>query len=60
MINGKIMPPTEPAVLPMPMTEATWERGKLSATVVKMFADQPWWAAAARLSSATMVHRLSM
>lgn len=32
-------------------------RGNMSDAVVKMFADQPWWAAAAKPTSNTPVHR---
>src|SRR5262245_34620017 len=47
------MPPIPPARPPMPTTEPTACFGNMSEAVVKMLADQPWWAAAARLTRAT-------
>ena len=47
------MPPTAPAILPIPTTELTARFGKMSDAVVKMCALQAWCAAAARLISAT-------
>src|SRR5665213_1503050 len=43
------MPPTDPAMPPMPVTEATTFLGNMSETVTKMFADQAWCAAQAML-----------
>src|SRR5687767_4809389 len=51
-------PPTAPAIPPIPVTDPTARRGKVSDTRVYRFADQPWWAAAARLMTATVAHRL--
>ena len=42
---------------PMPTTEPTARRGNMSEAIVKMFALQPWCAAAARLTSATATQR---
>ena len=42
----------------MPTTEPTACRGKVSDTVLKMLADQPWCAAAARLIRPTATHKL--
>ena len=50
------MPPAAPAMPPMPVTEPTALRGNISEAVVKRLADQPWCAAAARLSSAMATH----
>ena len=50
------MPPTAPAIPPMPTTEPTAYRGNMSEAMVKMFADQPWCAAAARVTKATASH----
>src|SRR5216684_5728858 len=52
------MPPTAPAAPPSPTTDPTACRGNMSEAVVKRFADQPWWAAAARLTMATAPHRV--
>ena len=52
------MPPTAPAMPPMPTTEPTARRGNMSEASVKMLADQPWCAAAARPTSSTATHRL--
>ena len=52
------MPPTEPAMPPMPTTEPTARLGNMSETSVNRLADQPWWAAAAIETSATAIHRL--
>ena len=38
------IPPTAPAMPPMPVTEATAFLGNMSETVVKMLADQAWCA----------------
>ncbi|MCY1496874.1 hypothetical protein D9M68_308260 [compost metagenome] len=54
------MPPSEPAIPPIPITEPTLVRGKLSVTVVNRLADQPWCAAAARLSRPTISHMESI
>src|SRR5207248_107741 len=51
------IPPIEPAMPPMPTTEPTARRGNMSDAIVKMFALQPWCAAAARLMSATASHK---
>src|SRR5262245_36660332 len=50
------MPPIPPARPPMPTTEPTACFGNMSEAVVKMLADQPWWAAAARLTRPTATH----
>ena len=47
------MPPIEPAIPPMPTTEATARLGNMSETVVNRFADQAWWAAPAMPISTT-------
>src|ERR1035437_7009980 len=47
------MPPTAPAMPPMPVTEATTFFGNMSETVVKMLADHAWWAAQAIAMVAT-------
>ena len=47
MIFAISMPPTAPAMPPKPTTEPTARRGNMSDENVKMFADQPWCAAAA-------------
>ena len=51
------IPPTDPAMLPMPVTEPTACRGNVSETSVNKFADQPWCAAAARLMMTTVLHK---
>src|SRR5688500_1918199 len=52
------MPPTAPAIPPRPTTDPTACRGNMSDAVVKRFADHPWCAAAAILTSATATQRL--
>src|SRR5205809_3439565 len=52
------MPPTAPAVPPMPTTDPTAWRGNMSDVSVNTLADHPWCAAAARLISATAPHML--
>src|SRR6185436_19715878 len=47
------MPPTAPAMPPMPVTEATAFLGNMSETVVKILADQAWCAAQAMAMVAT-------
>ena len=47
-LEGKGMPPTEPAMPPSPTTVATSFLGNMSETVVNRLADQAWWAEAAR------------
>src|SRR5215471_7760523 len=47
------MPPTAPAMPPMPTTDPTALRGNMSELVVKMLADHPWCAAAARPTKST-------
>src|SRR3954463_12286988 len=59
MYSEKIIPPTAPAVPPMPITEPTALRGNMSDGSVYRFADQAWCAAVARLMIATASHRLS-
>ena len=49
MILAISIPPTAPAKPPRPTTEPTAWRGNMSDVSVKRFADQPWWAEAARL-----------
>src|SRR5678815_2411477 len=51
-------PLTAPLIPPRPTTEATALCGNASEGKLNMFADQPWWAAAAMLTSATVSHRL--
>src|SRR5213594_1046485 len=53
MIAEKRKPPSPPAQPPMPTTEATVFDGNMSEAVVNRFADHPWWADVARLTSAT-------
>src|ERR1019366_3357090 len=48
-----ITPPMPPAMVPMPMTEATVFFGNMSETVVKRFADHAWCAAAPMQITAT-------
>src|ERR1041384_3839362 len=50
------MPPIAPAMPPMPTTEPTARLGNRSDESVKRFADQPWCAAAARLTMPTATH----
>ena len=50
------IPPTAPPKPPIPTTEPTARRGNMSDARVKMLADQPWWAAAARPMSPTAAH----
>src|ERR1700733_240154 len=52
------MPPTDPNIPPIPTTEDTARLGNISDAVVKILALQAWWAAAARLISATTVQML--
>src|SRR6195256_5539122 len=47
------MPPTAPAIPPMPTTEPTARRGNRSDVIVKTLADQPGCAEAANPMSAT-------
>jgi len=54
------IPTTAPAMSPKPTTDATTCRGNLSDAVVKMFAGQPWWVAAAKPASHTPVHRCAV
>src|ERR1700742_1660968 len=49
-------PPTEPAMLPMPVTEPTAVRGNISDTVVKRLADHPCCAPAATPSKPRAAH----
>ena len=51
-------PPTAPPMPPNPTTDATARWGKTSDGRLKMFADQPWCAAAAMLISVTASHKL--
>ena len=51
--RGNKMPPTEPAMLPMPTTELMALRGNISDAVVKILALQAWCAAIARAMSPT-------
>src|SRR5688572_32209376 len=53
------MPPNPPTAPPIPTTEPTALLGNTSEVVVNRFADQPWWAAVARLTSATASKALS-
>src|ERR1043166_9005602 len=50
------MPPTAPAMPPIPTTDPTALRGNMSEVSVNRLADQPWWAAAAKLIMSTAVH----
>src|SRR5258705_12828969 len=52
------MPPTAPAMPPIPVTEATAFLGNMSETVVKMLADHAWCAAHAMAIVATASHVL--
>src|ERR1039458_4587750 len=52
------MPPTEPAIPPMPVTEATTFLGNMSETVVKILADHAWCAAQAMPMVSTAYHVL--
>src|SRR5713101_5324882 len=49
--------PTEPNMPPNPTTEPTARRGKVSEASVNMFADHPWWAAAAKPTKTTADHK---
>src|SRR6478672_3682244 len=51
------MPPTAPAAPPRPTTEPTTCLGNVSETSVYRLADHPWWADAAKPTSATASHR---
>src|ERR1700761_6633471 len=51
------IPPRAPPNPPKPTMEAMARRGKQSDAMVKIFADQPWWAAAATLTKATVSQR---
>src|SRR5580700_3891233 len=53
---GKMIPPTEPAIPPIPTTELTALFGNKSEAVVNMVALQAWWAEAARLIRTTAIH----
>src|SRR5512145_842141 len=46
-------PPNAPNAAPIPTTLPTADRGNMSDVVVNRFADQPWCAAAARLTNPT-------
>src|SRR6266702_5632611 len=50
------MPPTAPAMPPIPTTEPTATRGNMSDGSVIRLADQAWWAAVARPIMATAIH----
>src|ERR1700760_4911581 len=52
------MPPNAPAHPARPITEATAVRGKQSELIVYRFADQPWCAAVAMPTKATVSQRL--
>src|SRR5262245_22530295 len=52
------MPPTAPAMPPMPTMEATARFGNMSDENVKMFADQAWCAEAATPMRMTASHML--
>src|SRR5580704_11034373 len=45
---GNIIPPSDPAIPPRPITDATAFFGNMSDTVVYRLADHAWWADAAR------------
>src|SRR5688572_19072852 len=51
------MPPTAPAIPPIPTTEPTARRGNMSDVSVNKLADQPWWAAAANPTRNTATQR---
>src|SRR3972149_2351178 len=51
------IPPTAPAIPPIPTTEPTARRGNISETVVKRFADHPWCAEAASPTISTAPQR---
>src|SRR5678815_3450208 len=54
------MPPTAPAMPPMPTTDPTARRGNISDVVVKRLHDQPWCAAAARPINETATQRFDV
>ena len=54
-----MIPPTEPAIPPMPTTEATARLGNMSETVVNRLADQAWCAAPAMPMSSTAPQALA-
>lgn len=54
------IPPTAPAIPPMPTTEPTACFGNISEAIVKIFADQPWCAAAAMPIKTTAVQRFEV
>ena len=47
------MPPTDPAIPPMPTSDATARLGNMSETVVNRLADHAWCAAPATPISTT-------
>src|SRR5687768_16497449 len=55
-----IIPPTAPAMPPIPTTDPTAYRGNISDVVVKRLHDQPWCAAAAMPISTTATHRFDV
>src|SRR5512137_1009292 len=50
------IPPTAPAIPPIPVTDPTARRGNISEPRVNIFADHPWCAAVARPIKATATH----
>src|SRR3954447_17991518 len=53
-------PPIAPIIPPIPTTLPTADLGNMSDVVVYRFADHPWCAAVARLTSPTTAHILWM
>src|SRR5262245_32950809 len=54
------MPPTAPAMPPMPTTDPTARRGNISDVVVNRLHDQPWCAAAASPINKTAIQRFDV
>ena len=53
---GKRIPPTAPAMPPIPTTDATASLGNISEAIVKTLVAQAWCTAIARLNKATATH----
>lgn len=56
--NGNSIPPTDPAMPPIPTTELSAFLGNTSDAVVNILALQAWWAAAAKPIKATACQTL--
>src|SRR5262245_1190898 len=54
------IPPTAPIIPPIPTTEPTACFGNMSEVIVKIFADQPWCAAAAMPINITATHKFEV